>query len=143
MNKKLIIRGSVTSDGKLVLSNRAYFLHHVKKFAGKKVKLTLEREFNKRSNKQNSLYWAWLGIISDETGNEPDDLHEYFKLRHIPRRFIKVGRREVELAKSTAELSSGEMQEYMFKVELEAVVLGINLPKTYEDWEKYQLGLSP
>lgn len=134
--KKLVVGGKVVL-GRLTLDNKNYFRHHLKKFDGA-VHVIIEKKQYKRSLKQNSLYWAFVEIISLETGNVKEDLHDYFKSRYAPRRFIKVGQREIQLAKSTATMTKGEMAEYMFHVENEAIQLGITLPKDIEEWERYR-----
>ena len=47
----------------------------------KHLPLTVEiyGEKEKRSREQNKLYWKWLEIISKETGDTKEDLHERFK----------------------------------------------------------------
>ena len=75
---------------------------------------------NKRTLSQNSFYWVYLSVISRETGNEPDDLHEYFKQKLLPRKIVKIkgkkGEYEFEKIKSTTELSKSEFGEYMEKI---------------------------
>jgi len=70
-----------------------------------KMLLILKEKKEKRSLKQNAYYWAYLQIISQETGNEVDDLHEYFKRIHLPAKEITVLRRTIKIPSSTTGLS--------------------------------------
>ena len=88
-----------------------------------KMLLILKEKKEKRSLKQNAYYWAYLQIISQETGNEVDDLHEYFKRKHLPAQEIKVLGRTIKIPSSTADLASGQFCEYIKRIEVETGVL--------------------
>ena len=114
-------------DGKLVTNDEM-----LRRFAAKhegKVCDVVPRS-KKRSTSQNSLYWLYLEVIANETGNESaEDLHEFFKSRLLPRRHATIkGKRgavEIEIPKSTKELTVGEFVDYMLKIE---VMTGIPVP---------------
>jgi hypothetical protein len=82
--------------------------------------LRIEKPKSVRSMQQNSFYWVYLELISRETGNDPNDLHEYFKTKMLPRKIVEIhgkhGHYEFEKIKSTTELSKLEMGEYMDKI---------------------------
>lgn len=88
-----------------------------------KMLLILKEKKEKRSLKQNAYYWAYLQIISQETGNEVDDLHEYFKRIHLPAKEITVLRRTIKIPSSTTGLSKGQFCEYIKRIEVETGVL--------------------
>jgi hypothetical protein len=69
-----------------------------------------------RSLSQNAYYFMYLTIIADETGDNADDLHEFFKRKLLPPRFVTVRGEEIKLPASTTELSSGEFGEYLDKI---------------------------
>ena len=73
-----------------------------------------------RSLSQNAFYWVYLGIVSHDTGNDADDLHEYFKSKLMPKKIVKIhgkkGDYDIERVKSTTELSKLEFGEYMDKI---------------------------
>jgi len=79
----------------------------------------------KRTISQNSLYWAYLGIIESETGNTADDLHNYFRRKLLPPKFTTVMGEEIKLPRSTTELSKLEFGEYMDKI---ASLSGVSVP---------------
>ncbi len=66
----------------------------------------------KRSLSQNALYWRWIGLVAQETGNANDDVHEAFKAKFCPPRTIKMGDDERDI-RSTAKLTTADMQAYM------------------------------
>lgn len=74
-------------DGTLKLRNPATFKAAVRRLKNGDVILTLDKKRDKRSDRQNRWYWGQiLGLISEHTGYEPEELHEYFKSRFLPKR---------------------------------------------------------
>jgi hypothetical protein len=91
-------------------------------------KVTVERHKKKRSLSANALYWKWLGVISDETGHDTDELHEFFKAKFCPIKEKTIAD-EPMLYRSTAKLDTAEMSAYMDKVYAFSIsTLGILLP---------------
>ena len=86
----------------------------------------------KRTIKQNSLYFMWLACIRDETGNDVDTLHEYFKRKFLPWRSISVFDDEVVQVSSTTSLNTKEFSEYMEKIKLDMINQAIFLPEPGE-----------
>ena len=108
-------------------TNQALFKQDLKEHVGKTYRV--ERVIPKRSLSQNALYWAYLGIIEYETGNNSDDLHELFKRTLLPPKFITVMGKEIKIPKSTTELSKLEFGEYMDKISAEC---GVPVPDPRE-----------
>ena len=78
---------------------------------------TCLRFLNKRSLEYNAYYWAAiLPMISDYTGDTTEDQHEIFKFMFLPRRFITVEGKEIEVAKSSADLSSKDFHDFVERV---------------------------
>ena len=80
-----------------------------------------------RSVAQNNTYWMWLADMSPDIGYTTKELHEVLKVR-----ILGVDRRVVDgvelvIPKSTTELDTKEMAEYLTKVEILAATLGIKL----------------
>lgn len=84
----------------------------------KVLKLTPVKEY--RSGQQNNYYWLYLDIISNETGNDPIELHEFFKRKLLPRKKVSIkGKKkdhEFERETSTTELSKIDFGEYLDKI---------------------------
>lgn len=77
--------------------------------------IEIKRRTKQRSLNQNSLYHKWVGIFARETGNDHDDMHEFFKDKWCPAKEIEVAG-ETRWVKSTKRLNTQEMTEYMEKV---------------------------
>ena len=69
-----------------------------------------------RTASQNKLMWMWLGIISNDTGESPENLHQVFKLRFLG------------TEKSTTKLTTQEFTDYLDKIEGLALSIDIRLP---------------
>lgn len=70
----------------------------------------------KRTMTQNRYYWLYLEVISAETGNGANDLHEYFRRALLSPKFITVMGKEVKMPRSTTELSKTEFGEYLDRI---------------------------
>src|SRR3990167_2133220 len=114
-------------DGKLTIRNRRQFDEWIKTLKGE-VRIAVERARGKRSNLQNNYYWLCLNLISQETGNEANDLHRIFKARFLPRKSIKYGKQIYKIPISTTALNKIEFGEYMSRISAEAGEYGITLP---------------
>lgn len=98
--------------------NLARFKEFVKANAGKQVRIELP--VTKRSNTQNNYYWVYLQVIERETGNNANDLHDYFKERLLPKKTITIkgrkGTHQIETPMSTTELDKIQFGEYLDKI---------------------------
>lgn len=121
----LIAQGN---NGKLEFSAFAHeaifnqWLSENKKLLIRKVKPT-------RSSQQNRYYWLYLGIIEKETGNPADDLHEFFKRKFLPPRFIRFRKEEMKIPGTTTGLSKADFSDYMDKI---CALTGVPLPNPEE-----------
>ncbi len=119
-------------DGKLKFYNEIRFFEYLKKLNGFYY-VGLEKIKKTRTDKQNRFYWAYLRILSEETGNEEETMHEYFKRVFLPPRFekIKFGKKsgEIKLPATTTTLSKLEFGEYLTKIE---AMTGISAPNPEE-----------
>lgn len=103
---------------------------------GKPWAITVEPFKKRRTQSQLALMWVWVDqavkLIHDDTGQDKDDLHEYFKRKFLtPRRFQVMG--EVVEVYTTKELTTAQMTEYMEKIRAFASIeLGILLPSPEE-----------
>jgi hypothetical protein len=97
---------------------------------GKAVVLKLARPVSSRSQRQNAFYWGVvLTTIAESTGNTTEDLHEHFKGQFLPRRFVTLAGKEMEVAKTTTALSVEEFSRYLEQLAaFAATELGITLP---------------
>lgn len=102
-------------NGKLVLDRRDLFDKYTQfQFDGKKVVLTLEVRKSKRSGQQNAYMWSCVyRYISETTGYTENEVHEWARKTFLPPKIYSLGGKEVEVSKSTTELSVGEMADYI------------------------------
>lgn len=126
-----------------VLSQLRYKLNHVKN--GQYV-IEVKGKVRHRTCPQNALYWMWIGLIAEHTGDDAASLHDYFKRTYLPRQFRAVMGRTVEVDITTTTLSTAAFAEYMQKIEaFVQVELGMTLPHPgdnefttfYEDFLKF------
>jgi hypothetical protein len=103
----------------------------------------LKRLVVKRSLSQNALYWMWLSCISDETGNDKDNLHDYYRESFMPKKEVLVFSETRMKPKSTTELDTSEFTVYLEKIRIHAaewnVILPLPVDKNFEEfYAKYQ-----
>lgn len=100
--------------------NEQRFREELKNNEGKRYRI--DKVENKRTLSQNNYYFLYLGIIERETGNNANDLHEYFKRIFLPPKFIKVLGREIKIPASTTDLKKLEFADYLDKIAAETNV---------------------
>jgi hypothetical protein len=83
---------------------------------GKTIEISWQPPKSTRSLKQNAYYWLVLSIIAQETGNTTDDLHVVYKDLFLTPKFITLGNKEIEVRKTTTDLTPAEFGEYTEKV---------------------------
>lgn len=92
---------------------------------GTELSATFEDKRPKRTGQQNRLYWMYLGDIEAEMGNLADDLHELFKRKFLPPRWVTMFDEEVCLPPSSTVLSKTEFGEYLDKI---CALTGVPIP---------------
>jgi len=121
----------IVKNGKLELLNRDRFLMWVGGLEGE-VEVIVRKPKKDRTSQQNKLYWGYLDIISSDTGNTPDELHEFFKRKFLPPVFKVILGVEVRLPGSTTNLDTKQFGEYLLKIEL---LTGIPAPDPNDIYE--------
>jgi len=84
-----------------------------------RLKLVLEPEI--RNIKMNALYWVYLTVLEVETGNDKNNLHEYFKQKFLQRNLITVFEEEIQSETSTTKLTKKEFVQYLEKIQIFAL----------------------
>ena len=90
--------------------------------------ISIKRDIMTRSGKQNDMYWAWLGVLS-EVGYTDKEMHKLMKVEHLGYENTTIGDKVVTELRSTKDLKVGEMKEYLDKIDRFAADLGIILPR--------------
>ena len=119
-------------NGTLILNNERRFNDNLNIFEGEEIEIRIKVRTNNRTTEQNSLYWKWINIMSEETGFTKEEMHELVKYKFLKRTSINNnGVEEVKL-KSTTSLTVKEFTKLMDDVLYWSNnTLNINLP-TYE-----------
>lgn len=120
MSKLIPTFKATVKDSKIYFDNREYFDLYVGTLEGQKVTVVVKKLKKLRSLKSNAYYWVYLGLIAEETGNDMNDLHNYFKDKHLPKKEIYIQGEPKLVAPSTTTLSTVEMSEYIRAIERES-----------------------
>jgi len=92
---------------------------HLNLEGGRKWQVTIEPFKKKRTLSQNALMWKWIGevanLVHKETGQDADDIHEFFKTKFLPARIVEIAGETIE-RRTTTKLSTQEMSDYMTKI---------------------------
>jgi hypothetical protein len=116
---------ATVKDSKIYFDNREYFDLYVGTLEGQRVSVVVKKFKKSRSIKSNRYYRAYLQIISEETGEDPDILHEMLKSELLPKRKINLFGIESSISQTTTNLSTIEFSEYLEKI---CILTGVPLP---------------
>lgn len=125
----LVIATGEVKGGRLVLRNRRQFDDQIRRMKdGWQLEVTVQRLRATRSLAQNAYFWGVvLQTISECTGDEVDDLHDYFKKRFLPKP-LGIDSNEV-VGGSTRTLNTVQFGEYIEKIrQFAAEFLDIAIP---------------
>ena len=106
------------------------------KIDGKPWQITVCRYVKKRTLPQNNLLWKWYEIIGNETGNDKQDLHDFFRERFLPWEEIDVLGKKKKVLTNTSDpkFTTDKMSAYMTNIErFAATELGMMLPHPEDD----------
>lgn len=93
----------------------------------------------RRSNDQNRLLWLWLTCIADETGNDRQDLHDYYCRKFLSHTVTINGKPEM-VSTGTRGLNTETMTYFLNKVQADAASeLGVRLPSPEDErWAEFE-----
>lgn len=101
---------------------------------------------DKRSNSANNLYWKWLTVMAQHFSRNgqsftKDDMHDLMRHRFLGYEAKTIGKTEIQpQLKSTAELDTAQMCEYMTKIDAWCADHGCLLPRPedndYAEWQR-------
>lgn len=110
---KKIFKGKV-QKGKLEFADPKAWLLSLSKMEGKEVELTIAKRLRKRSLNQNAWYWGVaIELLSEHTGYEPEEVHEFLKGKFLKPKEMIVGKEKASIVPSTARLSVDGFSKYM------------------------------
>jgi len=90
-------------DGRLKLADEEAYRKAIRHFKPGRVTVRIQTDRGKRTSQANRYYRLILALISDETGHEPDELHEYYKHRFLEPKTITVLGEEMNYWTTTEE----------------------------------------
>ncbi len=73
-----------------------------------------------RSARQNRLWWKWMGIIGDHTGDDKRATDLYYRSEYLAPEMFVVRGEEYSYVPSSKDLKVGEMHELMTRVMIDA-----------------------
>lgn len=134
MKRKYTFDGKVT-DGKLRVYDEAAFRSAYKQFEGQPVFLSIEKATRTRSNPQNAYLWGVVyKMIADETGYEPETIHEMMRARFLIRGSDIMDKatgaiERFEYVGSTTKLTTEQFSEYVDRISIWAQdFLNLSIP---------------
>lgn len=124
-------------DNKITITKaKRMWREWIRSLSGQKIEIIVRKWRSLRSRRQNSLMWAWLNILEQETGQSKDDLHDYFNNRYLKRTIVIKGK-EYIVVRSSTSLRTDEFTEYLGKIRVKsATFFSVNLPDPYEWYSK-------
>ena len=109
--------------------HKTMFKRWLAQWEGQEVSLEVTTRKSTRSAEQNRYYWLYLTLIKEETGNEIEDLHSYFKGKFLTKKISEIYGDKYRVTKSTTDLSKGEFCDYLVNI---SGITGVELPDTTE-----------
>jgi hypothetical protein len=116
MEKSMTIFYGTSKELRFAPNNQKAWLDFLEQNDGKKLVVDIELEKSKRTLDQNALYWLYLDVIANETGNISEYLHQLFKGLFLPKRFITIKGKTYTMSGSTKGLSKTGFSLYMDKI---------------------------
>jgi hypothetical protein len=96
--------------------------------------LNFELKKKIRSIPQNKKYWLVLTAIEQETGNDKNDLHEFFKDKYLKKQLIECFNTQILKIPTTTKLNTSEFSQYLEKITIFAATeLNFTIPEESDD----------
>ena len=107
--------------------------------------LSIKKTVKKRSLDQNALFWMWIECISRETGQDRNDIHDYY-CDLLLKRVVVIKNKQHLVPGGTSKLNTAQFADFLNKMQEDvAVEFGICLPtpadryfeQFKDEYEKY------
>lgn len=117
MKHNKIVLYAKKKEGSIVLNNKSLYDSYVQYLEeGEDIEITIHKVEDYRTARQNRLYWKYLREISLEYGeHSPLSFHDYFKAKFLSYTIV-LGREEVPIIKSTADLDKKSFSVYIEQI---------------------------
>jgi len=94
-----------------------------------KAVLSIKEDKLTRSEKQNKLYWKYLTVLADFTGYTKDAMHDIMRDKFLGYRTVKTRDKNISVLRSTTDLNTKEMKDYLESIDMFAASYDILLPR--------------
>lgn len=132
---KEIVATARLVKGRLHVRNWSAVADSLASMKDRELLIRIEAAYANRSQQQNRWYWGCLvQAVADHTGYTPDEIHEIFKAKFIPKRLAVTNgngeiRGEFVLGGSTSKLDTIDFAQYCESIrEWAALDLGLDIP---------------
>ena len=116
----------------MILNNKNQFLQELNQFEGKEIVIKIIERNNNRTKDQNSLFWSWVAILSDNTGYTKEEMKELIQVKFLQRERLDSDGYTETYIKGTSTLSKKEFNDLMNDISYWSnTTLQITLP-TYD-----------
>jgi len=102
--------------GKLILNNKQQFQDQLMELEGMDVVIKIIERNNNRTKDQNSLFWSWVAILSDNTGYTKEEMKELIQVKFLQRERLDADGYTETYIKGTSTLSKKEFNDLMNEV---------------------------
>jgi len=102
--------------GKLILNNKQQFQDQLMELEGLDVVIKIIERNNNRTKDQNSLFWSWVAILSDNTGYTKEEMKELIQVKFLQRERLDADGYTETYIKGTSTLSKKEFNDLMNEV---------------------------
>jgi len=102
--------------GKLILNNKQQFQDQLMELEGMDVVIKIVERNNNRTKDQNSLFWSWVAILSDNTGYTKEEMKELIQVKFLQRERLDADGYTETYIKGTSTLSKKEFNDLMNEV---------------------------
>ena len=100
----------------------------LKMVANGRYTLSLKKEVKKRTLDQNALLWMWIECISRETGQDSNDIHDYY-CDLLLKRVIVINNSKRTVTGGTSKLNTAQFADFLNKMQADVgIEFGISLP---------------
>lgn len=118
-----IVASGTLRNGKVTIRDRGVFEDGLATMPDGEVFVRVERPRATRSLKQNAFYWGVLiQGLSEHTGYTPDEMHEFLKMKFIPKRLaVAKGNGEIVdelvIGGTTTKLDTIDFTDYCAEIQ--------------------------
>lgn len=116
-------------QGKLLLNTQDQFDKYLLTLEGQEIQVVVGKVKKQRSSQENKYYWAVpIKLLSEATGYTDEEMHDALRML-----FLKDMSKKIPTLRSTASLTTVEMEEYLSKIRVWASqVLNCYVPEPNE-----------